>query len=202
MNKTKSETELRIFEAAKKIFQKHGFDGARMQDIANEAGINKAMLHYYFRSKEKIFEVVFEDAFKDFYVSIFECFISDDTVEAKITNFIEVYMDVCMKHPYIPSFVMHELQSSPERHKAMFLKNIDKNSNSYSKKFREELKEKTKNKISPEQFIVNLMSMTVFPFIAKPLIIRSFNFSEEDYFQFLQERKKILPQIIIDSLNE
>ncbi len=66
----KSDTEEQILKAARKLFENKGFNGARMQEIADEAGINKSLLHYYFRSKEGLFDQIFLEAFKDFWPSI------------------------------------------------------------------------------------------------------------------------------------
>ena len=87
-------TEQKILEAAKRIFHQKGFEGARMQEIANEAGINKALLHYYFRSKEKLFEAVFQDAFSQLMGQAREIFFSEKPLKEKITAFLGNYLNV------------------------------------------------------------------------------------------------------------
>src|SRR4249920_2351657 len=98
-------TEEKILSAAKKVFISRGMAGARMQDIADEAGINKAMLHYYFKNKEKLFEVIFMEAAAQLFPRINEIFFSDYSLFEKIERFCEEYMAVVMENPYLPLFV-------------------------------------------------------------------------------------------------
>ena len=84
MSEQELSTEKTILEAAKKVFLDKGFDGARMQEIADEAGINKALLHYYFRSKDKLFDAIFEEAFKQFLPNISDIMVSDISIEEKV----------------------------------------------------------------------------------------------------------------------
>ncbi|NTW33144.1 MAG: TetR/AcrR family transcriptional regulator, partial [Bacteroidetes bacterium] len=102
-------TEKLILKAAKKVFIDKGFDGARMQEIADLAGINKALLHYYFRSKEKMFDAVFEDVFMQFLPEVTEVMNSEITLFDKIKTFVDVYITALLKNPHIPIFVLHEL---------------------------------------------------------------------------------------------
>src|SRR5205809_3897614 len=106
VNKRDDTTEQRILTAAKKIFLAKGLDGARMQDIADEAGINKAMLHYYFRSKDKLFETIFEEVAIHFLPRITEIFESDKSLFKKIEAFCEVYIEQVKQMPYLPFFVL------------------------------------------------------------------------------------------------
>src|ERR1044071_6846198 len=108
MESTDSNTEERILEAAKTAFMKYGLYGARMQDIADAAGINKALLHYYFRSKEKLFETIFIEVVKDFLPRINELFESNKTVTEKIEMFCAAYIDQIRKTPYLPVFILNE----------------------------------------------------------------------------------------------
>ena len=95
-------TEQIILEAAKKVFVRKGMAGARMQDIADEAGINKALLHYYFRNKEKLFEMIFMEAAEKFFPRINAIFDSDQPLFEKIESFCEEYISVVMENPYLP----------------------------------------------------------------------------------------------------
>ena len=108
-------TENRIVEAAKAVFIKKGMDGARMQEIANEAGINKALLHYYFRTKDKLFEKVFSIAFKEVFTDIYEAIYGITDFEEFLESFIRNYILFIKQRPFIPSFVIHELNRNPDR---------------------------------------------------------------------------------------
>jgi len=91
-------TEGTILEAAKKVFISHGFDGTSMQQIANEAGINKSLLHYYFRNKEKLFAAVFSYAFQNFIPQVQGILNSDISVFIKIERIVSEYMDMLLKN--------------------------------------------------------------------------------------------------------
>lgn len=87
MAQTEHHSEEAILKAAHAVFLRRGFYGTRMQEIADEACINKALLHYYFRSKDKIFEAVFLDSLKIFLPQILEILDSDEPFEKKINTF-------------------------------------------------------------------------------------------------------------------
>lgn len=114
-NDIKQGTETRILEAAKKVFIRKGLDGSRMQEIANEAGINKALLHYYFRSKQKLFEAVFSYAFIKFLPKVTEVLNADMPFLKKIEIFIDNYIDLLIENPFLPIFILNELYRQPEK---------------------------------------------------------------------------------------
>ena len=107
MKKSKDEnTEEQILEAAISIFQTKGMDGARMQEIADKAGINKAMLHYYYRSKKLLFEAVFKNAFSLLAPQLNNILNDDSSIEEKIKSFTSNYITFIIKHPYLPNFII------------------------------------------------------------------------------------------------
>ena len=113
LKKKDKSTEERILEAAKKVFVQKGMAGARMQDIADEAGINKALLHYYFSNKEKLFEMIFLEAASKLFPRINAIFSSDQPLFEKIESFCEEYIAVVMENPYLPLFVLYEINQDP-----------------------------------------------------------------------------------------
>ncbi|MFT4805597.1 MAG: TetR/AcrR family transcriptional regulator, partial [Psychroserpens sp.] len=115
MARTKNEnTEHQILEAAKKVFQLKGMDGARMQEIADEAGINKAMLHYYFRNKEMLFTAVFINAFSMMAPHLNRILNDESSIEEKIRHFTHDHLSFIMEHPYLPKFIIQELNRNPD----------------------------------------------------------------------------------------
>ena len=100
-------TEKLIMEAAKKIFGRKGLDGARMQEIADEAGINKALVHYYFRSKEKLFEAVVNETFLSFFPKVLSL-MSNPSISLfkKIESFVNLYISLIQENPHIPGFMV------------------------------------------------------------------------------------------------
>ena len=106
-------TEEKILNSAKKIFQQKGMDGARMQEIADEAGINKSLLHYYYRSKQLLFEAVFYRAFSLLVPQLTKVLNDDTELEEKIRNFTASHIGFILKHPYLPNFIFQELNRNP-----------------------------------------------------------------------------------------
>src|ERR1700761_7532875 len=107
-------TENQIFEAALKVFHKKGLAGARMQEIANEAGINKSMLHYYFRNKEQLFAQIFMQSYKRFIGGVVPLLNDTNTWEEKIPVIVEHYANIMQNNPDLARFVIIELRQNQE----------------------------------------------------------------------------------------
>lgn len=114
--------EIKILEAAKTVFHRKGFHGTRMQEIANEAGINKALLHYYFRNKETLFQKVFVDAFSIMAGKMSVIFFSEMTFLSKIAIFTTYYIHFINNHSFVPFFIINALYEKPEELKSIMLK--------------------------------------------------------------------------------
>ena len=196
-------TEERILAAAKKIFVIKGMSGARMQDIADEAGINKALLHYYFRSKEKLFEVIFMEAAQKLFPRINEIFNSDQPLFEKIESFCSEYITVVMENPYLPLFVLNEINQDPE----YFLGKVwagkaKPDPTKFLQQIEREVRKGTIKRISPLHLLMNLISMTIFPFVAKPMLQRNLGLDELQFRTVMEQRKTEIPKFIIDSIKK
>jgi len=193
-------TESAILKAAKGIFQRKGMIGARMQEIADEAGINKAMLHYYYRSKQLLFEAVFKKAFSLLAPQLNEVMNSDDSICDKIKNFTHNYISFVIKHPYLPNFIIQELNRNPE-----FVKNIMTEKHFPTiEKFRNQVNAKVAEgvikPIEGEQLFINIMALNIFPFIAAPLLKGFVGANDAEYKQLMEERKTEVADFIINSI--
>jgi TetR/AcrR family transcriptional regulator len=202
-DKKDTSTEERILSAAKKIFVLKGMAGARMQDIADEAGINKALLHYHFKNKEKLFEVIFMEAAAKLFPKINEIFISDQSLFEKIENFCHEYIAIVLENPYLPLFVMNEINQDPE----YFLQKVWKGKNrpnpeKFLEQIEREVKKGTIKRISPVQLLMNLISMTIFPFIAKPMFQQNLGLDEMQFRSVMEQRRKEIPKFIIDAIRK
>lgn len=196
------QTEEQILEAAKKVFQEQGFAGARMQEIADEAGINKSMLHYYFRSKDKLFQNVFQDSMRQFFPIIFKVLASDLEVVPKIEKLVETYYDIFKKHPHLPRFVIHEMNQYPDRFKE-FVGNIGVGIPAkFINQIQAEIESGEMRPIDPREFIINTIGLCVFPLIAQPMIETVFQMDDEQYRQFLENRKRELPKFILNAVKK
>jgi len=192
-------TEQSILKAARNIFTHKGFDGARMQEIANEAGINKALLHYYFRSKDKLFEAIFKDVLNTVFPKIISVLMSPVPLFEKIEKVSFNYIEMLKRNPDIAIFVFHEISRNPQRLVGNF-KNVGADFEIISMQIAEEVTAGNIIPIKAEHLIANLISLCVFPFIAKPVLMGMTGMDQDAWFRFLEERKQIIPQSIITAL--
>ncbi|MEQ9301118.1 MAG: TetR/AcrR family transcriptional regulator [Cyclobacteriaceae bacterium] len=192
--------EEKIKKAASEVFLLKGLDGARMQEIADKAGINKALLHYYYRSKEQLFKSVFEEKLLSFLPKIFQVFHSDQTIEEKVHLLAERYIDFLKLNPELPHFVLGELQRRPERLFEKIDAKLSMNVDVIGMQLKKEAQQGRIREIAPQHFIANLLSMIVFPFIASPLFMKVLQYDKDAYYDYLDHRKKEVPAFIMAAL--
>jgi TetR/AcrR family transcriptional regulator len=198
-----SSAEEKILAAAQKVFMTKGMAGARMQDIADEAGINKALLHYYFRDKDKLFEVVFLTEAQKFFPKINAIFNSDAPLFEKIENFVNEYIDEMQENPFLPWFVMNEINRDPDQfmYKIWGKENLPKPAK-FLEQIETEIKKGTIKRIHPVHLLMNLLSMTIFPFVAKPMMTRNLRLNDTQFKQIMEQRKTEIPKFIINSIKK
>lgn len=193
-------TELNILTAAKKVFSVKGKDGATMQEIANEAGINKALLHYYFRSKDLLFEQVFFQEVKKFSQILKNAIAQEVDLYQKINNICETYILMAIENPFVPVFVIGELNKQPD----LFIqKMFDGDLPDFPKlalQIKQEVDAGNIRPISPQQLIMNMMSMCVFPFLMKPMFILGMQIEKDVFTNLMLQRIKEVPAFIIESI--
>jgi AcrR family transcriptional regulator len=195
-------TEEKIFNAARIVFQKKGFAGARMQEIADEAGINKAMLHYCFKNKELLFQAVFMNAFSQLAPQINEIFNSQDSIFDKIRKFTRSYISFVMLNPYLPQFVIQEMNNNPE-FVMSFLKNENRpNPTLLITQIEKEIADGIIKPINPKHLLMNMISMTVFPFAAQMMIKGMLQISDTEFNAMMEERKTSIAEQIINSIKK
>lgn len=193
--------EEKILAAARKVFLHKGFTGARMQEIADEAGINKALLHYYFRSKEKLFEEIFREAFGKLLPSLAGIFKEPISIFEKIERFTEGYITIVLEHPYIPVFVLSEMHRNPDEFFDTHVRpDLRSNVQLIGKQFAEAIAQGLIRPIDPRQLMMNMMSLCVFPFVARPMLQRMMQASDKTYHSLLEQRKKEVSQFIIAAI--
>ncbi len=192
----KSDTEKLILEAARKVFTEKGLDGARMQEIADRANINKAMLHYYFRSKDKLFESVFKAAFNEFWPEITKSINESANVEDFLKRAISSYVDLFMDKPFLPIFILSEVNRTPDRLESL-IREGGVNPHLIVEYLKEQMDLGKLKAMDPKELLVNVISLCIFPFAGKPLIERMiFQGDKESCESFLQERKKSIYEFL------
>jgi len=187
---SKPDTKQQILEAARKVFIRKGLDGARMQEIANEAGINKALLHYYFRSKEKLFNHIFEKALEGIFEVINQSIHEEGDVFGFVETFVDHYLTTLNHNPFIPNFIFNEITSHPERMDQLSHR-MKLNVPGYMKMVEKNIAQKKMTPVAPQHLLIDLLGMCVFPYVARPLLEEVF-FSEHPAGaeNFLYERKQ------------
>jgi AcrR family transcriptional regulator len=194
--------ETQILNAAKKVFQKKGMDGARMQEIADEAGINKALLHYYYRSKQQLFEAVFKFAFNLLAPQLNQILNDDSSIENKIRNFTSDYIDFIIKQPYLPSFIIHEINRNPQFIIQLQNNPAFPNLEKFKQQVAHEIEMGILQPVSGEQLFVNILSLSIFPFVASPLIKVILKLNNEQFQILMNERKMEVADFIIGSIKK
>ena len=200
MNPAPTETEILILDAARKVFVQNGFDGTTMQMIADESGINKALLHYYYRSKDRLFEAVFIEAFSKMIPNLMKIFTSESDFFDKIRSFIDAYISALLQYPQIPLFILHELRRNPDR-VVELIKSTGINPAIFLDFIKQEIKNGTIMPIDPQQLLVNMLGLCIFPFAARPMI-QGFIFKNDAiaYQLFLESRKTEVANFIIKAI--
>lgn len=193
-------TEDHILDAAEKVFQRKGMDGARMQEIANEAGINKAMLHYYYRSKRFLFEAVFSKAFSIIAPEINKVINEDIPLFEKIRKFTHRYIDFIQKHPYLPNFIIQELNRDSDFINVLQSKKGFPDFRNFQAQVENEVKDGKIRAIKAEQLFIHLLSLNIFPFLASPLLKGFLKIDDKTYKDLMEERKEEVANIIINYL--
>jgi AcrR family transcriptional regulator len=195
------DTSEKILAAARKTFLIKGMSGARMQDIADAAGINKALLHYYFSSKDKLFEVIFMEEAKKFFPKINMIFESELPLFEKIEKFTVEYIDEIQQNPYLPLFILNQINQDTDKFLGKLLgKENQPNPHNFLAQIEKEVKNGTIRPISPIQLLINLLSMCIFPFIGKPMILRKIGLDELQFRHLMEQRKKEIPQFVINAI--
>lgn len=189
-------TEEKIMEAARKVFTEKGYAAARTRDIAEESGINLALLNYYFRSKEKLFELVMLERVNKLFGTLIPI-LGDETteLEEKLDRIASSYIDLLTEHPDLPIFVLSEIRRRPEK----FAQLVNAQERVTKSVFMRQLAER-KIDINPFHILINLLGITVFPFVAKPVLTR-FMGNEDDFNNMMQQRKQLIPMWIKMMLN-
>ena len=204
MNKNETQTEQKIFDAAAEIFFEKGLQGSRMQEIADRAGINKALLHYYYRSKDKLFTAVFMDAAKKLFKK-YILYFSDPTLnlEEKIHLFYREHISFLMKNPKLPSFIIGEINRNPKLiNELVSNEDFSQALTVIKEQYRAEVKNGIYNDYEPFHLFINIAAMSVFPFAARGIVTFLMQREGIDFNKEMEKRKNILPRFVLNALNK
>jgi TetR/AcrR family transcriptional regulator len=196
-------TEEKIFEAATEEFVDKGMDGARMQDIATRAGINKALLHYYFRTKDHLFNAVFEMIARKILKKFAPVFDENLSLEEKIRFFFREHISFLQENPKLPGFILNEINRNPARIKKLLSSvNFDNIWNTFYEQHKEDLRKYNISKESMPQLMISIVAMSVFPFAARGIIEGVLGKSGIVFNDFMEERKKFAAEFVISAITK
>jgi TetR/AcrR family transcriptional regulator len=200
MDLQKRSTEELILEAAQAVFLEKGLAGARMQEIADRAGINKALLHYYFRSKEKLSALIIERAIGVILPRVMAVLDTDLELFDKIRLVVDTYLTFVSRNSFLPLFIVNEVNRNPQ----FFFRTVVEKERTHLDKFRRQVEEAVAqgriHPINPAQLFMNVMSLVIFPFIGKPIIQVGLGLSDEDFKREMEHRRTEVAEFVIRAI--
>lgn len=193
-------TEQKIFDAATELFLEKGVDRTSVREIAAKAGINLALMNYYFRSKENLFNAIFSSLVKKNSEELIRILDSNLELEEKIRQYVNVYIDMLSENPLLVSFVMAILHRSRERITEMKAVSSLYATEKFTQQVLDEGRKGNIRRTDPSQLFVDMLSLVAFPFAIKTLIQDKNSLSEKEFQAYIDERKQRIPEMLIDSM--
>ncbi len=203
MKRYNKDTEEKILLVAQRIFREKGYNGTKTQEIADEAGINKALLHYYFTSKSILFEKVFLGSIEEVFGALGTHLNSPESIIEKTPKMVSSYLQFVSKNSNLFVFVISEAWQNPEftdKFVKVVLSKIDYKQ--YVTSFKREIEQGVIKDIDPVQFLINLVSLCIFPFIGTPIIQNVFAKIEVDKKEFFLQRKEVITNTMLAMLKK
>lgn len=196
-------TEEKIFESATEVFMLKGMDGARMQDIADHAGINKSLLHYYYRTKDHLFNVVFEKMATKMFKSFSPILDENLTLEEKIRFFFKEHISLLQRNPKLASFIINEMNRNPQRIKKL-VQNLDFNRiwTILEKQHKDELIRYNITREVIPQLFSSIAAISVFPFAAKAIISGIMEKMGYNFDEYIEARKTFAADFVIKAITK
>jgi TetR/AcrR family transcriptional regulator len=201
MTENDKQTEEKIFEAATDVFIEKGMDGARMQDIANHAGINKSLLHYYYRTKDHLFNAVFEKIAGQMFKKFAPVFDEKLSLEEKIRFFFREHITFLQKNPRLPAFLLNEINRNPSRIKKL-IQQIDvyKLWQTLEAQHKDELNKYNITTETIPQLMSSIAAISVFPFAARGILEGIFEKMNINFNDYMEERKEYAADFVIKAI--
>jgi AcrR family transcriptional regulator len=198
MGAEEAQTEKLIKEKAKILFFQKGFLNATTQEIADEAGVNRALIHYYFRSREQMMETLLDETLQEKKDRVRSILASDLPFRQKIAHYIDIVVDYGLKYPFLDNFIISEMARRPDKVKIFCAKDRFKSSDLIRDALAKEVKQGKIADVSAEHFMVNLISLCNYPLLAKSVIQAIHGLTDAAYRKFLVERKRIIFRTIFN----
>lgn len=198
MGAEEAQTEKLIKEKAKILFFQKGFLNATTQEIADEAGVNRALIHYYFRSREQMLETLLDETLQEKKERIRGILASGLPFREKMASYINTVVDYGLAYPYLDNFIISETARRPDKVKLFCAKDRLKSADFIREQLEAEISKGKIAAISPEHFMVNLSALCNYPLLAKPVLQTIHGMTDAAYRKFLLERKQIIFRTIFN----
>jgi len=195
------ETRERILDGADRVFTRKGTAGSRTQEIAAEAGVNKALVHYYFGTKAALADAVFVRALGALIPRIFGILADPGrTIEEKVPAIVREQIDFHSAHPYIAGYMVSELHADPGRMSRLMAGHGKVPLDVLRRQLQEGARAGKLRRISPEQFVASMMGLLIFPFAIRPALCHLLDLDAGRWRAFLEERRRMLPDFVMAGL--
>jgi TetR/AcrR family transcriptional regulator len=192
MGAEEAQTEKLIKEKAKILFFQKGLLNATTQEIADEAGVNRALIHYYFRSREQMLDILLDETLQEKKQRVKSILSSDLPFREKIAYYIDAVVDYGLTYPYLENFIISETARHPDKIRDFCSRDKVKSSDLIRQQLEAEISKKKIAPISPEHFMVNLSALCNYPLLAKSVLQTIHGMTDAAYRKFLIERKRII----------
>ena len=204
MSTAGNNVEQDIVNAAQDIFVEKGYDGATMREIAARAGINISMLHYYFRSKDNLFDIVFNRVFQRLYGRIFEVMASSEDLFAKLQTIVDLYLQTVSENPRVPGFILNEVTHRPvgNGRLADYKRLIHEHAKTFQEQLDRAAREGLIRPVGVMELFVDIESLCVYPFLTFPLWQKLFDTTQTDFTRMVLSRRETFAQNLIKSLEK
>lgn len=194
-------TEEKIKTAAREIFMKKGYSATKTRDIAEHAKINLALLNYYFRSKEKLFNQIMMESLTRFFQGMTSVFMeTETTLEQKFTKIVDGYIEHIKLQPDTPLFILSEIQRNPEEFLSKLTNQLKIKDTILFQQLAAEIGKEKLEQVKPIHFFMNLMSMTLFPFIGRKMLEKVADIEPQQFDTLMEERKILVPMWVMKML--
>jgi len=200
MSKKSETTREKILNTATELFLKKGVDRVGVREIAAKAEINLSLMNYYFKSKEKLLEIIFDNQINQRASTLRTILESDIPIEEKVRKYCSTYIDLLLENPLLVSFVLSILHRNPDKLKSMTSVIKLYNTEKFCKQIAIEAEAGKIRKIDPEQFFISMLSLIIFPFAIKELIVDRNKFKKKEYIHFIEQRKELVAEMLIQYL--
>lgn len=184
----KDQTQELIKETTKNLFFVKGKFDATTQEIADAAGVNRTLINYYFRSRDNLVQIIFDEAQKVEKEKSEIIMNSDLPFKEKMSQFIEGSLSTSLQYPYLETYIVSQINKGNCHHKEIEEDELNK----LYKDIETEMELGNIEKMAPVQFLLNMISLLVFPSAVRPLLMENLIITDEEFDKIISERKEII----------